>query len=215
MPPPTTDRDLLSFEPTLFRDFGWSGQRLLKGLATIAGTTLTLSAHDNDLAAAMIGPGHVIAVDGTPLEIVEVLSPTTAAVSRPRPSPDAPIQPPAPATNQPAAVATFAPQIAAAHNTLLSMLGLHGSNGAIDLPTEASIANPEALIPAEALMALHLIFSAASTLAGPGSPSAVRAAHYARRAAAQRALTLVHLDLDNDGRPDAVRSLNTIHFART
>ncbi len=203
-----TDRDLLALEPNLFRDGGWSSQRLVSGTAAIAGTTLTVTAPDVEFDDAGIGEGHIALVDGTPCEVVERLSATTLTVSRPRASSaDDPI-PPAPVADKPLSIYTFAPQIAIVHRQLLAMLGLGASGSGADI-TEDAITNTGDLTHLEALGALHLIFATLAAPGGPWSdPAFTRMRLYQERFASERAHTLAFIDTDGDGLPDAARRCN-------
>ncbi|XHC25342.1 hypothetical protein ABWH91_14105 [Phycisphaerales bacterium ac7] len=113
---------------------------------------------------------------------------------------------------------TFAPQIDLAHRSLLATLGIEPGD-VPDGPPEGSvyasqILNPEALARAEALSALHTIYSSASALLPAQSVHAERAAMYARRTADQRIRTRVHIDLDHDGITDLTRSPSTTRLRR-
>ena len=217
-PPPTPlalDRDLLIFEPDLFRDVGWLGQRLVSGTCNISGTTLTLTAHDVDLGAAGVTTGHVAVVDGTPYEVIARLSATTAAVSRLRASDADPAIPPSPATGKPVTIATLRPQIAMVELQVMRMLGIEPTAAAEPgVLFQTNITNPKALVRVVSLGALHLIFSAAAALSPEGSPNWVRADLYRNRFADERQRTAAQIDTDGDGLPDATRRLNTLQFTR-
>jgi len=212
-----TDRDLLALEPNLFRDVGWVGQRLIKGTGDIAGTTLTLTAQDADFLAAGVAEGYIALVDGTPYEIIQRLSSTTAEISRLRAAKLDPVLPPSPATAKPVVVTSFRPQIAIAHAQVLRMLGIEPDDpGGTGRVVEEDITNPSAIAAVEALGALYLAFAAA---AGPGADA--RPAHewsrtllYKDRFAAARQRTAAQIDLDGDGLPDATRRMNIIQFVR-
>ena len=208
------DRDLLILDPSLFRDGVILGQRLAIGNASIAATTLTMTGID--FAALGITAGHVVIFDGAALEITARLSSTTLTVSRPRASTSAAVIPPATATGRPMFIATFAPQIALAHDTLIRFAGLTpaGETPTDDAPAESTILNPAALITLETLTALASIYSALAGLTPATSPAAQRAEHFRRRAAAARAATAISLDLNADGLQDEVRHLDIISLFR-
>lgn len=207
-----TDRDLLAFEPNLFRDAAWVGQRLSRGLASIVGNTLTFSSPEIGLDDAGIAAGHIATIGGVSYEVTERLSATAITVSRLRASLTDPILPPSPVTSIEAAIATFAPQIAITHGQILRMLGLEPV--APTPPDETDILNPRDLVTLESLGALHLIFAAASGLSAPGTPLTQKAEWYRQRFAAERQRTAARLDLNNDGLPDAIRRPNIIQFIR-
>jgi len=217
-----TDRDLWILEPRLFDDIAFSAQaRLLNAPCTVTSGSTQLTFTGIDLEALALTPGMVIAVAGYGrFEIVEVLSSTALAVSRLRPSSDAPPIP-IPVSDTTAVSATvlsFAPQLDLAHRSLLALLGIDpGPAPESPLPGTvyaSQITNPSALVRAEALAALHLIYAAASALTPSGSLHTDRAEMYAQRAAAERNRITAHLDLNNDGLPDTTRSPSTTRLRR-
>lgn len=217
--PFATDRDLLLFEPDLFRDVGWAGQRLVSATGAISGTTLTISAYDVDLAAAGVTTGHVVVVDGAAYEVIERLSATTATISRLRASEADPTIPPSPVTGKPTAIHTFAPQMAMIEHQVLRMLGIEPTLtpealGDPTAVTAASIKNPEALSRAVCFGTLHLVFSAAAALSPPDSPNWVRADLYRNRFINERQRAAAMIDTDGDGIPDATRRLNVMQLIR-
>ncbi|MFB3431065.1 MAG: hypothetical protein ABL309_09090 [Phycisphaerales bacterium] len=217
-----TDRDLWILEPRLFDDIAFSAQaRLSNQPATVGAGSLALNFTGIDLTALGLMPGMVIALDGYGrFEITEVTSATALGVSRLRHAHDAPAipLPIAPSTEVSATVMTFAPQIDLAHRSLLATLGIEPGD-VPDGPPEgrvhaSQILNPEALARAEALSALHTIYSSASALLPAHDIHAERAAMYARRAADQRSRTRAHIDLDHDGITDLTRSPSTTRLRR-
>ncbi len=206
----TRDRDLLALEPTLFRDIAWAGQRLLSAAGSVSGTTLTLST--GDAAAAGITTGHVVLIDGLPLEVIERTGPQTLEVSLLRDADSSPAVPPLPLSDRPVVVYTFAPQAAIVHAQLLRAAGIDPSiPGA---PDESAVTNADALRLVGALGTLHLIFSAAAALGGPMSHLAARAQLYQHRFRTERARTPVRLDLDGDGETDTIRHLHIYRLLR-
>jgi hypothetical protein len=213
----SSDRDLLLLEPNLFRDLGWSSQRLLQGTAAIADGVLTLSAEDNDFEEAGIGQGHVAVVDGTAYEVLERLSPTTVALSRPRAAITDPPLPPSPVASKPVFVSTFRPQLAISHSVILRMLGIDPSDPAVPgRITEDEITNPASLTLAESLHALATIYHAAclGSASGPAWSLWQRAQSYRDRFESERQRAAARIDLDGDGLPDATRRLNVIQLLR-
>lgn len=210
-----SDRSLLVLEPMLFRDVVWVGQRLVSGTGDVAGTTLTLTSQDVTLEAAGVDAGYVVLVGGTPYEIIERLTASTATISRIRASTADGSLPPTPATSQAVVVMTFRPQIAMIHHQVLRMLGIEpGASPLVGLPGESSITNPGALERIEALGAIHLILAAAAALSPPESGLWARAEMYRQRFASERQRAIARLDLDGDGVADATRRLNVMHVIR-
>ncbi|MBK7405881.1 MAG: hypothetical protein IPJ41_14990 [Phycisphaerales bacterium] len=208
-----TDRQLLILEPSLVRDIGWAGQRLVKGIGDIAGSTLTMTSQDVDFLAAGIDAGQIVVVGGVVYEVVQALAEDQLAISRMRASADGPLLPPSPVTGASVELPTFAPQLAIIHAQILRLLGLDepAIDGSI---SEASITNPESLALLEALGALHLIFSAAAALAGDTSPAAFKAGLYRERFAAERGRAAARIDTDGDGLADATRRPSLIQLYR-
>jgi len=210
--PFASDRDLLAFEPSLFRDIAWAGQRRIDGaLASTAGATLTSAASDFDAAA--IDPGFVAVLDGATLEVLDRPSATTLTVSLLRDDPAGPAIPPPAFTGASLTITTFLPQITLVHDTLLRTVGIEPADPAAS-PGAASITNPAAVARVEAIGALHLIFSAAAVTADGRAILWTKAGLYRDRFAALRRRLAVGVDLDGDGRPDATRRPNTLQFIR-
>lgn len=210
-----SDRDLVGLEPNLFRDGGPAAQRLVSGVCSISGTTLTLTSQDVDLEAAGVGAGYVALVDGTPYEVVARLSATTATISRLRASATDPVLPPTPGTGKAVEVRTFRPQIALVHGQLLRMVGIDPSDPAAEL-TEDAILNPGALAEVEALGAVYLAYAFAAGVAVGWTASETwpRGQIYLQRFERARQLVVVQLDTDGDGLADAVRRLNVMQLRR-
>jgi hypothetical protein len=209
-----TDSDLLAHEPSLFRDVLWVSQRLVDGQGSVTGSVLTMSSADTALDAAGVTTGHVAFVNGAAYEVLERLSATQLRLSRPRTSPDAPQIPVANQPTSAARIATFAPQLAIVHVQLLRMLGIEPSESNPLRPAESDILNPGALRRVECLGALHLIYAAAGSLTAQDSPMNERAEWYRQRFAQERTRVTAQIDLDADGKPDALRMLNVFQMVR-
>ena len=213
---PTTDRDLIVLEPSLFRDHAWLGQRLVIGSASITGGVATFTLITPDLLAALVQRGHILMHDGVPFEIIEVYGADEALVA-----PIGPIMPanalapkPPQRDEAPAFICTFSPQIQLAHHAALRLFGVEpGTLTTLGTPIEPQITNPDVLTNLEALMALELIFAAAAT-PGPSSALLEKSEWYRKRAATERQHLHLHLDLNQDGRADAKRSSVSVPLVR-
>lgn len=149
------DRDLVVYEPGLFRDVGWAGQRRLSATGSVSGTTLTLAS--GSLMAAGVEAGQVVLFDGVTLEIVSVEGASTATVSLVRGDIGGSAVPPVAASDKPMEIYDFSPQRAIVHRQILTMLGIDSpgeTGGGVD---ESMVTNPGALTRLECLGSLHLI----------------------------------------------------------
>jgi len=213
------DRDLLALEPTLFRDVGWAGQRLVKGIASTSFITLSFESQDVGLDAAAVEAGHVVVLGGSAYEVVERYSDSDIGISRLRARiTDEPI-PPTPAESADAVISSFRPQIEIVHRQLLRQAGIQpesvmGSGPGAGETGESAITNGQDLIHVEALGALHLIYAAASAGLGASAIAAAQSAHYREAFTRERERAVVRLDLDGDGEADASRSLGAIQLLR-
>ena len=204
------DRDMLAIEPHAFTNALWAGRRLASGTAGLTGTTLTTTSSTATFTNAQAEAGQVIVFNGVPLEVLTVTSDTVLEVSRLRPSIEDAALPPAPATGVAFTLVSFAPQRTIVHRQLLGMLGLDQPEG----PGAEAVVDAAALVHAEALGTLHLVYAAASALSGPSSSLGARAAMYADMFSRARATLAVQLDLDGDGVVDATRRPALMHLVR-
>lgn len=212
---PTTDRDLLALEPSLFRDLGFAGQRLVKGVASTSYVTLNFESQDVGLDAAGVEAGHVVLLAGTPYEVVERLGDSALSISRLRSRATDDAIPPTPAEGAETVITTFGPQIEIIHRQILRRAGIQP--GTLPAPGEIgenAITNQDDLRYVVALGALFLIYSGVAAGQGDDSPAAQHAALYRDRFARERDRTVVTLDLDGDGEPDASRCLGAIQLNR-
>lgn len=210
------DRDLIVLEPYLFRDMAWVAQRLVRGQASVTDGVLKFSTADADLQAIPVGSGSIAVVSGLALEVLEILTPERANVSRLRASAGDPAIPAPDVPEADAFIATFAPQVAMAHRQVMRLAGIEP-----DAPVpaggragEAAVTNGGALALLEAYAALAAIFNGAATAAGALSSASRKADVYERLFQRERERAVVELDLDGDGRPDATRRFNVVQFLR-
>lgn len=210
-----TDRDLLVVEPGLLSEVAWVGQRLVSGVGSVSGTTLTLSAQDHGMLAQGVGAGSIVRIAGNGYEVVGVTGEDAAEVSRLRASSAGPPIGLTAMTDQSVEVFTFAPQIMDAHRRVLRMLGLEPAGEAAEGELDKSaVMNPAALVRLEALGALHLIYAGASAGQGTESPASVRAALFRARFAGERGAVIAKIDTDGDGAADAARRPGVGRFVR-
>lgn len=214
----TSDIDLLTVEPNLFADTGWSGQRLVSASGTLSGTTLTLAG--TDLDASAVEAGCVVLMSGVPLEVVDRLSTTTLKVSVIRWGRTGPTVPPVGLSTGVCEVWTFRPQIALAHRHVLRLLGLtdqadtEGAGLNNTTLGDSSVINPGALTMLESLLALNIIYAAAGAGAPTGGTLADKSKQYALRAGAERTRVAALIDTNGDGTPDATRRPSVISLQR-
>ena len=213
-----TDCHLLPYEPRLFQDVAWAGQRLVS--STNAGTINALGDRLTISGAALadwgVEPGWVVVVNDTPLEITEVLNGTQARVSRVRSNADEPPRRAAPGAGLPVLLHTFRHQIDEAGRMILRSFGLvHSLDAGPDDLTEAHITNAASLRGAAVFGALQAIFDSASTGAPQASMLQRRAEQYSHRFAAALRQVRLGLDLTGDGLPDEVRRLDASRLERS
>lgn len=175
-----TDRDLLVYEPRLFNEILFPSQRVFDaagaGGLDAAGTTLTVSsAKWNDWG---VGPGWVVLIGDAPAEVVARFNQTQLYVSKLREDPSTPVLPAGSGSSLSVRVGTFRPQIQQVH---------------------------EALLRAECLGALELIYATAAPTALEGSITWAKAKSFAKRADDERRRLAVEIDTNADGTPDALR----------
>lgn len=210
-----TDTDLVIVEPALFTDVAWVAQRLVSTIGVVADSVVTLTAPDVDFERARVRPGHVVLIDGVACAVAERLAPLQARLTRPRAEP---ADPEIPVGDDPSArveVFTFTPQIASVHRRLLRMLGIEPDAGGSGVgPGEADITNPRDLRRLTVLGALADIYAAASAPGSRRDALADKADAYRRAFARERETSCARIDLDGDGRPDALRRFNAVQFTR-
>lgn len=210
-----TDRDLVSMEPDLFGQVAWVGQRLVTSGSAVASSIVTQTTPAVSFADAGVTAGHVLLLDGVPVEVMERTGATTVRVSRMRADSTAPEIPVADDASAKAEVFTFGPQLGMVHRQVLRMLGIEPDGAGITGElTESQITNGSALGRLEALGALHQVYAAASVAGGPSSGLAERAAAYRGAFEIERGRAVARIDLDGDGKADATRRPNVVQFVR-
>ena len=211
------DSDLLLYEPRLFLDVVWVGQRVAAETATVASNILVASGASFNAVGVM--PGYVVNYKDASYEVVQVLGPTQLGLTMPRATPDDPIVPVPDTASTTIKIYTFRHQMLLVHEQILRMLGIEpdlSDQEGEELVTESDILNPSAFRRLEAFGTLHLIFSAASAsgVGGEASSFAERAEMYRKRYADERGRVSVLIDTDGDGQPDATRRPSVMRFVR-
>lgn len=212
-----SDRDLLMYEPRLFLDAVWVGQRLFSGTGLVVSGVLAASGAL--FTTIGIAPGNVVNYKDASYEVVQVLGATQLGLSVPRASAEDPVILAPDSASTSVSIYTFRHQLLIVHEQILRMIGIEPelvAQPGETLVTESSIVNPTALRRLEALGALHLVFAAASAsgAVGEGSVFSEKAAMYRERFAAERERVSVLIDTDGDGRADATRRPTVMHLVR-
>lgn len=202
------DRDLLAYAPTIFRDAGWLGQRLFRGVVTVAGTTLTAQP-DVNFAALGVGVGGVVVIGGASYEITGVIGPARLIVSRPRASEYDPPIAPSPAAGAEAVVWTLRPQMAVVEAGLMRECDLDSP------PANAwKILNPRG---ATALVCVRTVLLALG-LAGDGTARAgwelERYRFFERLERGARGALTFLLDKNGDGQAEEIRTVGALRMVR-
>ncbi|GAB5497451.1 MAG: hypothetical protein Phyf2KO_25310 [Phycisphaerales bacterium] len=211
------DRDLLVYEPRLFLDVVWVGQRMLFETGTVVSGIVVSSGAD--FTAAGVRVGHVLNYKEASYEVVQELGSTQLGISVPRADSDDSVILPPDSASTTLRVYTFAHQMQQVHDQILRMLGIESdvdpAPGELTV-TEESIVNPGALRRLEVFGTLHLVFSAASA-SGVGSETdtfSQRAEMYRKRYQEERERVSVLIDTDGDGVADATRRPSVTRFLR-
>lgn len=203
-----TDRDLLAYEPNLFRDLAWAAQTLISGQGSVSGVSIEIDSSPT-CEERDVRTGHVLMGEGVAHEVIDRVGSTELYISAVRASPDDPILPPMKYTGATVYVSTFLPQIALAHRHVLRLIGIDPDvttpGGLANNPDESSVMNPRELGRIEALLTLYHIYTAAASSVGAGSLLHARADMYLRRFEREKGRIAAQLDLDGDGISDDIR----------
>ncbi len=210
------DIHLLHWEPNVLRDAAFASQTLISGTGNLAGTAFTIAS--GSFSAAHVAQDQVIILTGAtagsyPIVSVDSATELTLSVLYDGlfPTSGDPVpSPPGTATGLTYVIRTFWPQRRIISELLLQAAGLDPA----DPETEQKILNPGALQRACTVGTLHLIYSGLAAAATEPENLNFRADLYEqlyRRAL--RSATL-KLDLNLDGRLDALRRLNVMDLER-
>lgn len=201
------DRDLLAAEPGLIREAGWGGQRRLRGVGSVSGTTLTLTS--GSLTGAGVVAGMVAVVTaagggaGSVVEVTGVSGATSASVSRVRAvGSGVVIAPDAAGAGSVVEVWGFEWARRRARDQAWRALGLDVIMSDGGAAPDAAVLNVEEYVEYEVALALHGLLSGASAREGDALDR--RGRYWLERGRALRGALVVRLDLDGDGVEDGV-----------
>ncbi|MEO1235563.1 MAG: hypothetical protein AAFX76_02115 [Planctomycetota bacterium] len=209
----STDRDLLAFEPTLFHDVPWVGQRRVNADDAMM-TDTTLSSPSSDFISGQVETGGVVLIDRRAFEVVSREDAQTLTVSLLRSRLiDAPI-PGGDGGPYPITVRTFAPQAALVHDGLLRLLGVDADSGAPEALSEDAVVSLSVMARLEALGTLERVYSGAAALTGDNQGLLYKAGEYRRRFRHATSQASVLLDTNGDGHADERRRLGVVRLQR-
>lgn len=211
-----TDKDLAILEPSLFMEAGFSHLKLVRGsVATVAGTSITTTA--NMLAPVSAGMVALLGSPGQLVEIVKILSTSSATISVLQVDASAP--PVSPGLNGPIEfnVLSFRPVIEYASQETTETLGASGK------ATSGEILLRQAVI----CRTLSLLFMALTQSVTATTESAVNSGNQARielwrkksetyreQAESLRRQLSLRVDQDGDGAPETMLHGNVIELVR-
>ena len=207
-----TDTTLLRLAPHVFSDASDLATILIDGTdGVVSGSQFTSAG--SDFTINDIDTGNVIVIDGNPVEIDARQSATQLDVSRARASDADALIPPGDGSTLTFSVPTFERQIAEQQAWVLGALGIDPSHPETGLDETSIIdtADVEILI---ALRAIAHLYEVAAARAPTDDALAMQAAQWRTIERTQRHGTVVYLDLDGDGVPDATRRVDVVEFAR-
>jgi hypothetical protein len=212
-----TDTDLLHWEPNIFRDAAFASQLLLAGSGNLSGMAFSVAA--GLLAANHVAAGQVIVLSGAisgsyPVVSVDSASSLTLSIMYDGLFPDAGAGEPSPvgsASGLAFAIRTFFPQRRVVSAILNRAAGIGGET---DAPTTARIINTEAVRRPCVLGTLQMIYNALAAAASQPSELTIRAQLYERLYRRSLGQACVEIDLDGDGKAEAVRRLGAREMVR-
>ena len=195
-----TDRDLLMFEPHLFRDVPLiSQQRLNSNDAQLAsGVLICGSANFVSLGVTV---GDVVLANDQPLEVLARTDAQTLSVSLIRADITHAAIPPADAGQITLVIRSFQPQITLVHNTLLRLIGIDPQDPDATFGADA-IVSTSLMAKLETLGALEHIYTASFALTGENQTVQTKADHYHKQFQQALAQANISIDVDADGQVD-------------
>ena len=206
------DRDLLAWEPGVFRDVPFAAQereRVVDG--ELAGTTL--SSVSADFEGAGVEAGSVVLVDRVAYEVMSREEGQTLTVSRPRARLADAALPGDDGEGLTVVARTFAPQAALVRDGLLRLLGIDPDATGLGLTADA-VVSLSVMARLEAVGTLERVYSGAVALTGENEGLRAKADAYRRRFREAVAGASVLVDVDGDGYADERRHLGLVRLAR-
>lgn len=208
----STDRDLLTLEPHVFRDVPFlSQQRVSVTDGVISGTTLTSASAD--FVASQVEAGSVVLVNDVAHEVISRTDANTLSISLPRASLTDAAIPPGDGSALTVMARTFDVQASLVHDSLLRLIGIEPDDPDNEL-AEDSVVSLGLMHRLEALGTLEGIYSSAFALVGDNAALREKAREYRRRFQAACATATILIDIDGDGFADSRRTLGVIRLHR-
>ncbi|WP_432798404.1 hypothetical protein [Poriferisphaera sp. WC338] len=209
----STDRDLLVYEPSLFKDVAFVGQQVVSVTdGVLSGTSLqSITA---DFVEADIETGHVAMINNVPFEVVNRVSANELEVSLLRTQLSDSAIPGQDGSGLAVTVHTFGPQISVVHEGLMTLLGADRDEPGKVLSDDA-VVSVTVMARLETLGTLERIYSGVMVFGEASEDVLLRANRYRRMFEEARARAIVMVDIDGDGYADERRSLGLIRFMRT
>ena len=198
------DVDLLRYEPGIFDDVRWAGQR------TIAATTGQVTGGAllaNGIDDAFMDGGYVVLLGGVAYEMIGK-SGQAVMVSLVRWEEGSTWHEDVEFDEINVEGFTFRPQLEAVHGQLMRSVGVEPGDA------ESVVVNGAAMVEMEAFGALYTIYAGASMLSAELGAYERKAMLYRDRLRSARSRAVVELDLDGDGAVDARRRLGVMQLVR-
>ena len=196
----SNDADLLAYEPNVFVDLPFAGQRPLRVTdAAVSGMTVTSATGGfNDLAAGDVAVVWSSESDKTTHAVASVSDDNTLTLAT------APVGLAA-TSGLSFEVRTFEPQAAEVHDELLRALGIDTDDEEAELD-ESSVLSVGLMRRLEVLGTLAGVYMAAPALVGDNRTVDAKAERYGQRFVRAMGGARVLIDVDGDGRADVWRS---------
>jgi len=207
-----TDTTILRLAPHVFIDAAALATILVDGSdGAVSGSGFTSAG--SDFTVNDIDVGHVIIIDGSPLEVDARTSATQLDVSRARASDGDALIPPGDGATLTFSVPTFERQIAEQEAWVLGAIGIDPNHPTTALD-ETSMIDARDLETLIALRTIAHLYEVAAARNPADTALALQASQWRTIERTQRHGTVVYLDLDGDGAPDATRRIDVVEFTR-